>query len=75
MGWYDGELEFFEGEDGIHLAHPYDEGTLCGVYHGGDDLKDTEKRTVTCAQCIRFIDFVRRVRCSKTPHVKEEQVL
>jgi hypothetical protein len=53
-----------EGEDGVHLAHPFDEGTLCGVYHG-DDLTETTKRTVTCEQCIRFINMVRRARCAE----------
>lgn len=75
MSWHDGKLEFWEGEDGVHLAHPFDEGTLCGVFHGGDDLKDTTQRTVTCELCIRFIKMVRKVRCSDTPHVKKREYL
>lgn len=70
MSWANEELVFLEGEDGVHLAHPFDEGTLCGVYYGGDDLLNTEKRTVTCGNCIRFITVIRRVKCSKTPHEK-----
>lgn len=34
MSWHDGKLDFWEGEDGVHLAHPFEEGTLCGVFHG-----------------------------------------
>lgn len=72
MGWHDGELEFLEGEDGVHLAHPSEEGTLCGVFYGGDDtLEPTTKRTVTCSQCIHFITMVKKARCAKVPHVRE----
>ena len=71
MSWHDEKLDFLEGEDGEQQDNPYDEGTLCGVYHGGDDLLDTNKRTVTCRQCIKFIKMIRRVRCSEAPYCKQ----
>ncbi|MDL2306604.1 hypothetical protein LJC48_01055 [Desulfovibrio sp. OttesenSCG-928-C06] len=65
------DIYFLQGTDGVHLGHPTEEGTLCGVFYGGDDLEATNKRTVTCPDCIRFIKTIRRVRCAKVTQGKK----
>ena len=63
--------EFTENFDGVHLMSPLNsEYSLCGdafdIHSSGDsdsgDLISTNKRTVTCEQCIKVIEACRGVR-------------
>ena len=57
------KLTYMEDEEGVHVMHPVDEGTICGTYDSEyNDLRHTRKTVVTCEQCIRLLKTLRAVK-------------
>lgn len=62
---YDEELTYAEADGYIHFycgsISYMEEGTLCGLGCDNPDVKDTDKTTVTCPECIRILKLLRKV--------------
>lgn len=57
-------LNYMEDEDGVHVMHPTEEGTLCGTYDSEHNyLTNTTKKIVTCRLCIRLLKRLSKVKC------------
>lgn len=63
--------QFVKNADGVHIKHPSDaEETLCGIvfsYKNIDtyQLEDTQETTVTCQECSKIIQHLRRVKVGR----------
>ena len=56
-------LHYLEDDDGVHVTHPIEEGTVCGTYDSEhNDLRSTKKKVVTCRNCIRILKELRNVK-------------
>lgn len=54
---------FMENDEGVHLMHPEEEGTLCGMFWDeSNGLEDTKKKVVTCKICCRMLKFFKTVK-------------
>lgn len=60
---------FTENCRGVHCDNGVDDHTLCGdAYEGDTDMPEcvpTDKRTVTCLDCIRILEHCRLIRFRK----------
>lgn len=59
------ELKYVESDEGVHFyqgcLNYMEEGTLCGIGCDNPDIRDTEKKVVTCQRCIRILKILRSI--------------
>jgi len=62
---------FMENKDGVHLLHPHGGYAMCGdaLDIGSEaeeeNMRVTEKTTVSCIRCVEIIDACRYVYCRR----------
>ena len=65
---------FYENSRGVHLQFELNsEYSLCGVAcdagseDDGEDMHETDKRVVTCSECIKVIKSCRNIKIKEKP--------